>query len=170
MLPTFEEPEEGAAPIEDPASELKAMSATVEIVEARLKKAALAMVRMQEGVAGSGEVAEQVGSLYNDLKELSEKLKGLGVGPAGLVDLAENRSGDFDYLRNVVVAAFIGTGAGALAELGLESWLAGADVLASRLTLTLGTLGTFGVVYLAVSKMIGTLPSGGLRPWRDGAS
>lgn len=77
---------------------------------------------------------------------------------------------DLDYLRNVVVAAFIGTGAGALAELGLESWLAGADVLASRLALTLGTLGTFGVVYLAASKIIGTLPSGGLRPWRDRAS
>ena len=88
------------ASAEDQAAEIKAISASVEIAEARLKKAAEAMVRMQEGVAGSGEVAEEVGSLYNDLKGLGAKLKGLGTDPAGLSEVAENRATDFVYLRN----------------------------------------------------------------------
>ena len=63
---------------------------------------------------------------------------------------------DLHYLRNVVIAAFLGTGAGVLARLGLESWLVGGDALAVRLTLALGTLGAYGVVYLAASQMLGT--------------
>jgi putative peptidoglycan lipid II flippase len=77
---------------------------------------------------------------------------------------------DLHYLRNVVIAAFIGTGAGVLARLGLESWLVSGDALAVRLALALGTLGTFGVVYLAASKMLGTLPTGGVRFWGTRAS
>ncbi len=87
-------------PAEEAVSKIRALSMVMEIVEARLSKAAAAVVRMQEGTTGTTEVAEQVGSLYNDLKELSEKLKGLGTDPAGLSDLAESKSMDFVYLRN----------------------------------------------------------------------
>jgi putative peptidoglycan lipid II flippase len=77
---------------------------------------------------------------------------------------------DLRYLRNVVIAALAGIGTGALAEWGLVSWLGGADTLAARLALTFGTLGTSAVVYLAVSGILGTLPSGGLRFWGTRAS
>lgn len=75
---------------------------------------------------------------------------------------------DLRYLRDVIIAAFLGTGAGALAKYGLQSWSAGLGDLEARLALTVGTLGTFGVVYLAASKILGTLPSGGSSTLRSG--
>ncbi len=87
-------------PAEDAASKVKDLSAVMEVVEERLSQAAGVMVRMQEGTVGTTEVAQYVGSLYNDLKELSKILKTLGTDPAGLSELSETKSGDFSYLRN----------------------------------------------------------------------
>jgi len=91
---------EDAAALDDSESKVRALSATMEIVEARLTKAAEAMNRMQPGMTGMTEVAEEMASLYNDLKVLSGLLKSLGTDPAGFSDLEEGRSKDFGYLRN----------------------------------------------------------------------
>ncbi len=94
-------PGRGAAPpTGDATSKVRALSAIMEVVEARLSQAAGAMIRMQEGTAGTTEVAEFMASLYNDLKELSKKIKTLGIDPVGLSDISETKSGDFVYLRN----------------------------------------------------------------------
>jgi len=94
----------GVTPLDDSESKVRALSATMGIVEARLTRAAEVMVRLQEGTTGMTEVAEEMRSLYNDLKGLSKGLKDLGTDPAGLSELEEKRAGDFGYLRNKIQA------------------------------------------------------------------
>lgn len=80
---------------------------------------------------------------------------------------------DLTYLRKVGFAALIAAGGAVLAKYGLESLMAGlvkSGTLGARLALTLGTLGTFGVVYLAASKALGTLPSNGATAPRTGTN
>ncbi len=76
---------------------------------------------------------------------------------------------DFTYLLKLVAGAT----AGAAAGLGVESLLeppsgVGSD-LTTRVIVTLATLVAFGAVYLAVAKLSGAIPAGGLRGWKDRA-
>jgi putative peptidoglycan lipid II flippase len=77
---------------------------------------------------------------------------------------------DFTYLLKLLAACL----AGMAAALGLEALLAlpePADARQlTRLWLTLGTLGTFGVVYLAAVYFMRLTPAGGLKVWTDRAS
>lgn len=77
---------------------------------------------------------------------------------------------DFVYLLKLVAACL----AGAAVTLGLHAMLALPEPVEAaqltRLWLTLGTLGSFGVVYLATAYLIGSVPAGGLRVWTERAS
>ena len=92
-------PTRAAAP-EATEAEVQALSAGMEEAEARLAQAASKMLKLQEGTTATTEVAECTSSLYNDLKELGKKMKELGIDPAGLSEVSEEKSGDFAYLRN----------------------------------------------------------------------
>ena len=76
---------------------------------------------------------------------------------------------DFVYLLKLVSAAV----SGAIAGLIFEEMLAPASAFVAapltRLWVTAGTLATFGVVYLAISRLIGATPPGGLKIWQDRA-
>lgn len=72
---------------------------------------------------------------------------------------------DARQLLRILVAALVASGVALLAELWLVKLAQGWVVWLSRLSLTAGTLGTYGVTYLAVSRVLGTLPGGSLRPW-----
>jgi len=77
-----------------------ALRAAMELAEERLAQAAGAVARMERGAAKTTEVAEYIGSLYNDLKRLGEKIHGMDVDPAGFSVISEARARDFEYLRN----------------------------------------------------------------------
>jgi putative peptidoglycan lipid II flippase len=77
---------------------------------------------------------------------------------------------DLIYVVKLAAAAV----AGALGGIGVESLIAPASSFASgelmRLAVTAGTLVVFGVVYLAISKILGAVPPGGLKIWADRTS
>lgn len=77
---------------------------------------------------------------------------------------------DFTYLLKLLAACLAGTAV----TLGLETFLALPEPVEApqltRLWLTAGTLGTFGVVYVAATYVMGSTPAGGLRVWTDRTS
>jgi putative peptidoglycan lipid II flippase len=90
---------------------------------------------------------------------------GLGGRLGRLIDRA-----DLIYVLKLIAA---GLGASA-AGVGVESLLAPAPAavadLSTRLAVTSGTLAGFGVVYLAITRILGALPPGGLKVWTDRAA
>ncbi|UCF19525.1 MAG: murein biosynthesis integral membrane protein MurJ [Gemmatimonadota bacterium] len=73
---------------------------------------------------------------------------------------------DLGYVARVSVACLIAM----CAAVALESWLSpsvGVETpLGSRLAVTAGTLGAFGVVYLLAAWLLKALPAGGLSVWK----
>ncbi len=78
--------------------------------------------------------------------------------------------GDLVHLLKLLAAAVTAALAGVLLEAAAAPGIAyDADPM-TRLWVTAGTLGLFGVVYLAVAKLLGVAPPGGLKIWQDRAS
>jgi putative peptidoglycan lipid II flippase len=77
---------------------------------------------------------------------------------------------DLVYILKLLAACLTaGAAAVALETVALPALDVGVS-LAGRLAGTAGTLATFGIVYLAVCRLMGTLPAGGLRVWIDRTS
>ncbi|MEE8522113.1 MAG: murein biosynthesis integral membrane protein MurJ [Gemmatimonadota bacterium] len=77
---------------------------------------------------------------------------------------------DLAYILKIVGACVVGAVAGLAVEWLASSGSGPGGPLWQKLWVTTGTLGAFGVVYLATSAMIRTLPMGGLRAWTGRAS
>ena len=77
---------------------------------------------------------------------------------------------DFVYLLKLMAAAVTAALAGVLFELAAAPASAFAADLWTRLWVTGGTLGLFGVIYLATTRLLGVSPPGGLKIWQDHAS
>jgi putative peptidoglycan lipid II flippase len=77
---------------------------------------------------------------------------------------------DVGYMLKLVAACGVAAVAGLLTEAFLARQLGVTSTLASRAVLMVGTVGVFGVVYLAAGRILRVLPAGGLRVWTDGPS
>ncbi len=77
---------------------------------------------------------------------------------------------DLVYLLKLLAAAVTGAIAGLLVELLLAPASSFASGALARLWVVSGTLATFGVVYLATTRILGAVPPGGLKVWRQRAS
>ncbi len=76
---------------------------------------------------------------------------------------------DLVHLLRIVLCGLLAGGVALIAEQILEPVFRDGPLLISRLLVTMGTLGTFGVVYLLASKILGTLPTGGFKLLKDSA-
>jgi hypothetical protein len=77
---------------------------------------------------------------------------------------------DFVYLLKLLAAAVTAALAGVLFELAAAPDSAYVADLLTKLWVTGGTLGLFGVVYLATTRVLGVTLPGGLKIWQDRAS
>ena len=77
---------------------------------------------------------------------------------------------DFVYLLKLLAAAVTAALAGVLFELATAPASAFVADLLTRLWVTGGTLGLFGVVYLAATRLLGISPPGGFKIWQDRTS
>lgn len=88
-------------PIQGVGKTVKSLSDELGAVEKNLALAAGAMAVSQNTAKVSGEVANSVASMYNNLKALSVKIKGLGgMDAAKLFEMSDARAKDFEYVCN----------------------------------------------------------------------
>ena len=91
-------------PVRDIKSKIDAFTAAFNVIEENIKRAAETLAGVKAGSAEAAAAADQMDSLYNNLKEMSAKIHELGatVGYdlAKLYDVNEARSRDIDYIRN----------------------------------------------------------------------
>ncbi|MGE5279663.1 MAG: hypothetical protein ACM3L6_02825 [Deltaproteobacteria bacterium] len=90
----------GSAGAQEAPPAAQAVATGMQAAQERLERAADAVERMRQGTGATSEVAEYLASLYNNLKELGERVKEMGFDPAGLSEVSEERARDFEYLRN----------------------------------------------------------------------
>jgi hypothetical protein len=89
------------APIQGVSKTVKSLSDELGAVEQNLAEAAGTLAQSEKSAKVSGEVANRVASMYNNLKVLSLKIKGLGgVNVEKLFEMSDARAKDFDYIRN----------------------------------------------------------------------
>lgn len=90
--------------VRDIESKVSAFSSAFMSVEENIEKAAAAMANVQTGSEQAAEAADQLYTLYNNLKEMSAKIQELG-GTVGydlqkLYEVNEARAQDIGYIRN----------------------------------------------------------------------
>ncbi|PIZ84382.1 MAG: hypothetical protein COX96_04135 [Candidatus Omnitrophica bacterium CG_4_10_14_0_2_um_filter_44_9] len=91
-------------PVRDIKSKVDAFVAAFNVIEDNIARAAETLATVKAGSAEAAAAAEQMTSLYNNLKEMSSKIHELGATVGydmeKLYELNDAKSRDIDYIRN----------------------------------------------------------------------
>lgn len=91
-------------PVRDIKSKVDAFSSAFSIIEDNIQRAAEALAGVQAGSAEAEAAAGQLDGVFNNLKEMSAKIREMGATIGydleKMYDLSEARSNDIGYIRN----------------------------------------------------------------------
>jgi len=91
-------------PVRDMKSKIDAFSSAFNIIEDNITKAAEALAGVKAGTSDATAAANQINSVFDNLKEMSAKIHELGATMGydleKLYDVNEERSKDLNYIRN----------------------------------------------------------------------
>ncbi len=92
------------SPVRDMKSKIDAFSSAFNIIEDNLQRASEALAGVKTGTAEAEAAAVQLDSVFNNLKDMSQKIHELGATVGydleKLYDVNEARSKDINYIRN----------------------------------------------------------------------
>ena len=92
------------SPIKDIKTQVESFSTAFNVIEDNIRKASEVMASVKAGSADISDATDRMTSLFNTLKEMSNKIKDLGAGVGGdiekLFEVTESKSKDINYIRN----------------------------------------------------------------------
>ncbi|HQP91462.1 MAG TPA: hypothetical protein PLU24_02190, partial [Candidatus Omnitrophota bacterium] len=92
------------SPVRDMKSKIDAFSSAFNIIEDNIQRASEALAGVKAGTAEAEAAANQIDSVFNNLKDMSQKIKELGATVGydleKLYNVNEARSKDINYIRN----------------------------------------------------------------------